>query len=112
MRLPSRVGGAGFSQLETYLPFPVSISESKTTAVTRRAPRIAKANAELAVSRNAEELMELAVEAAQSRDLPAFLEQFAQRSARMLEAVWGGVAVYRGRETELYAMPGSNAATL
>jgi two-component system NtrC family sensor kinase len=88
------------------------MSESKTTAATRRAPRIAKANAELAVSRNAEELMELAVEAAQSRDLPAFLEQFAQRSARMLEAVWGGVAVYRGRETELYAMPGSNAATL
>src|SRR5437667_6430326 len=55
--------------------------------------------------------MELAVEAAQSRDLPDFLEQFALRSARMLDASWGGVAVYRGRETELHAMPGSRGAT-
>ena len=55
--------------------------------------------------------MELAVEAAQSRDLPDFLEQFALRSARMLDACWGGVAVYRGRETELHAMPGSRGAT-
>src|SRR5437588_11790326 len=62
-------------------------------------------------SRHAEELMELAVEAAQSRDLPDFLEQFALRSARMLDACWGGVAVYRGRETELHAMPGSRGAT-
>jgi hypothetical protein len=45
-------------------------------------------------SRTAEELMELAVEAAQSRHLPGFLEQFASRSARMLDASWGGVAVY------------------
>jgi PAS domain S-box-containing protein len=60
---------------------------------------------------NAEELMELAVEAAQSRNLPHFLEQFAARSTRMLDAVWGGVAVHRGRETELHAMPGSAAGT-
>jgi len=46
--------------------------------------------------------MELAVEAAQSRHLPDFLEQFAQRAARMLAAAWGGVAVLSGRETELY----------
>ena len=58
------------------------------------------------MSRHAEELMELAVEAAQSRHLPDFLEQFALRSTRMLDATWGGVAVYRGRETELHAMPG------
>jgi PAS domain S-box-containing protein len=49
--------------------------------------------------------MELAVEAAQSRHLPDFLEQFALRATRMLDAIWGGVAVYRGRETELHAMP-------
>src|SRR5260370_42338513 len=42
------------------------------------------------LSRHAEELMELAVEAAQSRDLPDFLEQFALRSTRMLDAIWGG----------------------
>ncbi len=47
--------------------------------------------------------MELAVEAAQSRHLPDFLERFAQRSARMLNAIWGSVAVHRGRETELYS---------
>jgi len=37
--------------------------------------------------------MELAVEAAQSRHLPDFLEQFALRTTRMLDAIWGGVAV-------------------
>src|SRR5205823_12843811 len=70
-----------------------------------------RAEPHLAMSRHAEELMELAVEAAQSRDLPDFLEQFALRSARMLDACWGGVAVYRGRETELHAMPGSRGGT-
>ncbi len=55
--------------------------------------------------------MELAVEAAQSRHLPDFLEQFALRATRMLDAIWGGVAVYRGRETELYAAKGRGAKT-
>jgi len=55
--------------------------------------------------------MELAVEAAQSRHLPDFLEQFALRATRMLDALWGGVAVYRGRETDLHAMPGPAATT-
>jgi len=65
----------------------------------------------LSTSRHAEELMELAVEAAQSRHLPDFLEQFALRATRMLDAKWGGVAVYRARETELHAMPGGGATT-
>src|SRR5256886_14865940 len=56
--------------------------------------------------KQAEELMALAVEAAQSRHLPGFLEQFALRSTRMLDAIWGGVAVYRGRETELHISGG------
>ncbi len=46
--------------------------------------------------------MELAVDAAHSRNLPAFLERFAQRATRMLGARWGGVMVFRGRETDLY----------
>ena len=46
--------------------------------------------------------MELAVDAAQSRHLPEFLERFASRAARMLDAAWCGVAVVRGRETDLY----------
>ncbi|MGB8459965.1 MAG: hypothetical protein WCE50_19740, partial [Candidatus Acidiferrum sp.] len=47
--------------------------------------------------------MELAVDAAQSRQLPEFLERFAGRAARMVNATWGGVAVFRGRETDLYS---------
>jgi two-component system NtrC family sensor kinase len=46
--------------------------------------------------------MELVVDAAHSRNLPAFLERFAQRATRMLNARWGGVMVFRGRETDLY----------
>ena len=57
--------------------------------------------------------MELAVEAAQSRNLPDFLVRYAQRCARMLDAIWGGVAVFRGRETQLYAAAdGQHAAVL
>ncbi len=53
-------------------------------------------------AQHAQELMALAVEAAQSRHLPDFLQQFAQRSAQMLKALWAGVAVFRGRDTELH----------
>src|SRR5581483_10222633 len=53
-------------------------------------------------AQHAQELMALAVEAAQSRHLPDFLQQFAERSAHMLKALWAGVAVFRGRETELH----------
>jgi two-component system NtrC family sensor kinase len=51
--------------------------------------------------------MELAVDAAQSRHLPEFLERFADRAARMLSADWCGVMVFRGRETDLYQAPKS-----
>src|ERR1700744_652736 len=57
----------------------------------------------------ADELMELAVDAAHSRNLPAFLERFAQRATRMLDARWGGVMVFRGRETDLYQAGGGAA---
>src|SRR5437879_1855894 len=70
-----------------------------------------RAEPHLGISKHAEELMALAVEAAQSRHLPGFLEQFALRSTRMLDALWGGVAVYRGRETELHAIPGGGPTT-
>src|SRR5712691_5304596 len=78
----------------------------KTIASRSSFRRSAKPPAPPPISKHAEELMELAVEAAQSRHLPDFLEQFALRSTRMLDAIWGGVAVYRGRETELHSMPG------
>src|SRR2546427_7558352 len=75
----------------------------------RPTPQRARAESVPPMSRHGEELMELAVEAAQSRHLPDFLEQFALRATRMLDAIWGGVAVYRGRETDLHAMPGPPA---
>src|SRR5712671_8220239 len=83
----------------------------KTRASLHPTPVRGRAGPPPAMPRHAEELMELAVEAAQSRHLPDFLEQFALRATRMLDAIWGGVAVYRGRETDLHAMPGPAAKT-
>src|SRR5260370_10487186 len=81
----------------------------KARPAQRPTPQRARAESVPPMSRHGEELMELAVEAAQSRHLPDFLEQFALRATRMLDAIWGGVAVYRGRETDLHAMPGPPA---
>src|SRR6202166_177075 len=69
------------------------------------ARRRAAAETAPAPSGHAEELMELAVDAAQSRHLPEFLERFADRAARMLSADWCGVMVFRGRETDCYQAP-------
>jgi two-component system NtrC family sensor kinase len=55
--------------------------------------------------------MNLAVAAANSRELPAFLAAFASRSAEMLDAQWGGVGEIIGSRVELYSpaqeFPGS-----
>ncbi len=99
------------SQLETHDASLWSMHRIKPRPSHNPARQRGRAEPDLAMSRQAKELMELAVEAAQSRDLPDFLEQFALRSTRMLDAIWGGVAVYRGRETELHAMPGSGGGT-
>src|SRR5580692_12135942 len=72
--------------------------------------RLNKAAAVPPSSKQADELMELAVDAAQSRQLPEFLLRFAGRVARMLNATWGGVAVLRGRETDLYSAGESEKA--
>lgn len=53
-------------------------------------------------SRHADELMGLAVDAAQSRHLTDYLSKFVDRAARMLGASWGAVGVFRDRGTELY----------
>src|SRR6266852_3011757 len=70
----------------------------KTIASRSSLRRSAKPPTPPPISKHAEELMELAVEAAQSRHLPDFLEQFALRATRMLDAIWGGVAVFRARD--------------
>ena len=76
-------------------------------ATAKPSPRLARKRVKKPASARpvihaADELMELAVDAAHSRNLPAFLERFAQRATRMLDARWGGVMVFRGRETDLY----------
>jgi PAS domain S-box-containing protein len=79
---------------------------TKSKFVSRPARRAGKSEvAASSLSRHADELMELAVDAAQSRQLPDFLYRFAQRSARMLNASWGAVVVFRGRETDSYETP-------
>src|SRR5947209_15591239 len=80
----------------------------KTRESRHSMPRRGGVDPSPTTSKHAVELMELAVEAAQSRHLPNFLEQFALRSTRMLDAIWGGVTVYSGRETELHTMPRSS----
>jgi PAS domain S-box-containing protein len=80
----------------------------KASSPSRRLRLAVQTPATSSPSAHAEELMELAVDAAQSRHLPEFLSRFAERSARMLNAAWGGVAVFRSRETELYSAPESS----
>jgi PAS domain S-box-containing protein len=79
--------------------------EAKSKPPRRLAPRRANSAGALSLSGHAKDLMELAVDAAQSRHLPDFLGRFADRSAHMLNAAWAGVAVFRGRETEVYEGP-------
>ena len=89
------------TQIETRVhPQPV-MREMKPNRRRRLTARLSTAPVP-PFSKQAEELMELAVDAAQSRQLPELLERFAGRVARMLNAAWGGVAVLRGRETDLY----------
>src|SRR5271170_2266558 len=104
MRGIVRVVEKGRSQFETRVHPQPAMRKTEPLRTRRLTARLNKTAAPVpASSRQAEELMELAVDAAQSRQLPEFLERFAGRAARMLGAAWGGVAVFRGRETDLYA---------
>src|ERR1051326_7405159 len=77
---------------------------TKRTAKAKRtlSRRLPARESSGSLERHAEELMELAVDAAQSRHLPSFLERFVERAGRMLGAEWCGVMVFRGRETDCY----------
>ena len=55
-----------------------------------------------ALSKQAEELMDLAVDAARSRHLPDFLKRFSARAAAMAEANWGGVVVFEENGAKLH----------
>src|SRR5271169_3111776 len=65
-------------------------------ALSRKLPDHAKTD-------HAKELMDLAVAAANSKELPAFLAAFASRAAEMLGAEWGGVGEILGNRVELYS---------
>jgi PAS domain S-box-containing protein len=98
------------TQIETRVHPPPMMREMKPDRPRRLSTRLNSAAPVPPSSKQAEELMELAVDAAQSRQLPEFLERFAGRVARMLNAAWGGVAVLRGRETDLYSTGESERA--
>jgi two-component system NtrC family sensor kinase len=57
---------------------------------------------ELQNSKEAEELMDLAVDAARSQHLPDFLKRFSARAAAMAQADWGGVVVFEEAGAKLY----------
>src|SRR6266404_3209485 len=73
---------------------------SRSTAVAL--PKTTK-TAIPARSKQAEELMDLAVDAARSRHLPDFLKRFSERAAAMAEADWGGVVVFEENGARLYS---------
>src|SRR5215475_12130103 len=64
--------------------------------------RKAKSAPERQDSKQAEELMDLAVDAARSQHLPDFLKRFSARAAAMAGADWGGVVVFEDTGAELY----------
>jgi PAS domain S-box-containing protein len=57
-----------------------------------------------------QELMELVMDAASSRELPVFLAEFAARAAEMLKASWGGVGEIVGSKVHIYTR-GKNLPT-
>jgi len=101
MRLARSVELRDLSQVETSAT-PTPMRDPKSKISRRPAPRRSKPASPFSVSQHANELIDLAVDAAQSRFLPDFLNRFAERSTRMLSATWGAVAVFRGRETDIY----------
>ena len=54
------------------------------------------------ISKQAEELIDLAVDAARSRHLPDFLMRFSERAAALAEADWGAVVVFEEGGPKLY----------
>lgn len=86
----------------------------KITSARRKAATSARKLSGQLASDYSQELMNLAVAAANSRELPAFLAGFASRAAEMLDADWGGVGEIVGNRVELYSsvqeFPGSTHA--
>ena len=86
-----------------------STQRERSSAVPAKQDR--KAGSRLA-SERAEELMDLAIDAAESHHLPDFLRRFAERARRLLKARWGGVAVLQRGETQIFWGRGLEEAEL
>src|SRR6516165_5513586 len=74
-----------------------SLSSRRTPAAASRKPAVRPKHD------YSKELMELAIEAANSRVLPEFLRGFAERAAEMLQASWAAVAEIVGNRVEVYS---------
>src|SRR6201998_316512 len=79
--------------------------ERKSISARRPAAASGRKNPGRSKHDYSKELMELVVEAANSRVLPEFLRGFAERSAEMLDAEWAGVGEISGNRVEIYARP-------
>ena len=76
----------------------------RSSLSSRRTPAAASRKAAVRPKHDySKELMELAVEAANSRVLPEFLRGFAERAAEMLQASWAAVAEIVGNRVEVYS---------
>src|SRR5437660_3245106 len=81
----------------------MSMRGPKSGRGTSLAVRKAKSAQARPISKQAEELIDLAVDAARSRHLPDFLKRFSERAAAMAEADWGGVVVFEESGARLYS---------
>ncbi|HKM67987.1 MAG TPA: PAS domain S-box protein [Candidatus Acidoferrum sp.] len=77
--------------------------ERKSISARRPAAAAARKAAGRPKHDYSKELMELVVEAANSRVLPEFLRRFAERTAEMLDASWAGVGEIVGSRVEIYS---------
>jgi PAS domain S-box-containing protein len=80
----------------------MSMRGPKSGRGTSLAVRKAKSAQARPISKQAEELIDLAVDAARSRHLPDFLMRFSERAAALAEADWGAVVVFEESGPKLY----------
>jgi len=80
----------------------MSMRGPKSGRGTSLAVRKAKSAQARPISKQAEELIDLAVDAARSRHLPDFLKRFSERAAALAEADWGAVVVFEESGPKLY----------
>ena len=92
----------GAFKVETSPALSMPMRGSKPGRRTSVTLRKAKTTAERPNSKQAEELMDLAVDAARSLHLPDFLKRFSARAAAMAGADWGGVVVFEDTGAKLY----------